>query len=175
MNPEVAKVIGQFGYKKKTDEEAKPKVHPKVARYLRENVGVQYPDDQIQEEVATGGAAMTPLGAPGSAPAADPNTQADQQGMQQGEQGQTEPGVQQKRNMPKVKLASSVNRITTLQDMRDKMNEITQRITTIDTLSQTLLGDNTTDNDLGKHKKTLQGAVEQLAKSVRDLENAFKD
>jgi hypothetical protein len=172
MNPEVAKIVGEFGYRKKTDEEVKPKVNARVARMLKENLGVEYPSDQIQEEA--GG--MNPLGAPGDAPAANPNTPADQQGMQASEPGQEQqPGVQKRRDMPKVKLTSSVNRITTLQDLRDKMNEVTQRITTIDTLSQTLMGDNTTDNDLGKHKQTLKGAVDQLASSVRDLQNAFKD
>lgn len=177
MNSKVKDVLGEFGYKKNAEDAPKPKVHPSVAKMLAENLGVNYAPEDIME-APQGGAAMNPLGAPGDAPASDPNVAADQQGTQTGEPTQDDaqvPGATKRREMPRVKLKSSVNRITTLQDMRDKMNEITQRITTIDTLSQTLIGDQTTDNDLQKHKQTLKGAVDALASSVRDLQNAFKD
>jgi len=171
-NKDVQAVIGQMGFKKPR-EERPAKVDPRVARLLAEELGVKYNKEDIQE--ANGGPAM---GA-GSAPMADPGTAAAPApvpmpeatpGKTPGTPGEAEP---QPGPQAKVELKSDVNRITTLQDLKGKMDEIATKINLIDTLSQALMGDQTSDNSIEKHRKTLVSAVEGLGDSVDDLRSAL--
>ena len=171
-NREVQNVIAGMGFKKPREEQ-RTKMDPRVAKLLTEELGVKIKKESIQE-------ATTPLSAPGGAPAADPGTPAaPQTAMPEATPGKTPgstkplgqdavPGPQSK-----VELKSDVNRITTLQDLKGKMDEIASKISLIDTLSQALMGDDTSDNSIEKHRGTLVSAVDSLGESVDELRSAL--
>ena len=159
-------------HKERKERETRSRVDPRVAKIL-ESSGVYYKQDDIQ-----GGpineAGMNPLDMPGQQPAVDPNN-----GNPNGVQAQDKPRGQQQdqgQNQNKavkpaqIKLKGGVTaQIKTLQDITDKLTQVTANIKLVDTLIQALSENNNNDNQVETHKLTLKGPIQAIMNSVKDL------
>lgn len=172
-DPKVAKALGDLGvdplHKMKKEREERPRVDPRVAAVL-ERIGVKYPSSEVISEQGT-----SPLDMPGQQPAVDPK-QGQRSGMQpQGKQGspqgqnngQEEP---QPANAASVKLKKPATSVKTLQDISDKMTEVTSNIKTVDLLVQALSENKSRDNLIETHKETLRGPIKVVVDSIKDLQ-----
>jgi hypothetical protein len=177
LNPQVAKALAGMGvdpnHKEKIMREERGRVVPKVNAVL-ESLGVRmHPEDVISEEEVNE-AGTSPLDMPGQAPGVDPNA-GQPNGMKAGNKGVQAakpgiPGVQaEKPDQPGVKLKKPATQMNTLQDVADKMTEVTAGIKTVDLLIQALTENKTSDNSIKTHKLTLRGPIQQVVNSVNDL------
>lgn len=173
---EVALALGKMGIdpllKEKREKEGRSKVDPRVAKFLSENVGIHYkPSDIHGNKVNEEG--MSPLDMPGEQPLVDPNAQPTGPGAKNNQQ--TQPGQQQaqpgKKLQPaKVSLKRPATQMKTLQDITDKMTEVTQNIKLVDLMIQALSENKNTDNSIDSHKTTLQGPIRAVVDSVKELQ-----
>lgn len=177
LNPAVAKALAGMGvdphHKEKVLREERGRVVPKVNKVL-ESLGVRMRPEDVVSEEEVNEAGTSPLDMPGSAPGVDPN-QGQPNGMQAGNKGvqgskPNIPGVQaEKPEQPGVKLKKPATQMNTLQDVADKMTEVTAGIKTVDLLIQALTENKTSDNSIKTHKLTLRGPIQQVVNSVNDL------
>ena len=146
------------------ERENRPKVDPRVAAIL-ESVGVKYASSEIINEQGT-----SPLDMPGQAPAVDPQ-QGQRTGMQPQNKPQGVPGQEEqpKPNSASVKLKKPATAVKTLQDVSDKMTEVTANIKTVDLLIQALSENKSRDNLIETHKETLRGPIKVVVDSILDL------
>lgn len=169
MNPQVAKALSKMGvdpnHSEKKMREERGKVDPRVAGVL-ESLGVRVkPEDLITE------AGTSPLDMPGDAPAVDPKA-----GQPNGMQPQNKAGAPNQQNQgakpptnPDVKLKKPATSMNTLQDVSDKMTEVTANIKTVDLLVQALTENKASDNSIKSHKLTLRGPIQAVMNSIKDL------
>lgn len=167
LNPIVAKTIGKMGvdpnHTEKKLREERGKVDPRVAGVL-EGLGITVkPEDLVTEE--------SPLDMPGQAPMVDPKS-----GQASGMQPQNKAGAPKGQNTPskpstnpEVRLKKPATTINTLQDVSDKMTEVTANIKTVDLLVQALTENKASDNSINSHKLTLRGPIQAIVNSVNDL------
>jgi hypothetical protein len=172
----VAATLGTMGInpnvkaeKERALREENTKVNPKVAKVLAE-AGVVYDDKDIAHDINEQG--TSPLDMPGEAPMVDPNT-----GQRNGMQGQNNPqDPTMGQNKPQkalgpaeIKLKRPATQMQTLQDLTDKMTEVTANIKTVDLLVQALSDNKSTDNQIKTHRLTLRGPIQAILNSVEDL------
>lgn len=169
----VAATLGTMGInpnvkaeKERALREENTKVNPKVARVLAE-AGIVYADKDIAHEINEQG--TSPLDMPGEAPMVDP-----QNGQRNGMQGQNnaqDPAMGQKKPLSpaEVKLKRPATKMETLQDLTDKMTEVTANIKTVDLLVQALSDNKSSDNQIKTHRLTLRGPIQAILNSVEDL------
>lgn len=177
LNPQVAKALAGMGvdprHQEKVLREERGRVVPKVNKVL-ESLGVRMRPEDVISEGEVNEAGTSPLDMPGSAPGVDPNA-GQPNGMQAGNKGvqgskPNIPGVQgEKPEQPGVKLKKPATQMNTLQDVADKMTEVTAGIKTVDLLIQALTENKTSDNSIKTHKLTLRGPIQQVVNSVNDL------
>lgn len=177
LNPAVAKALAGMGvdpnHKEKVLREERGRVVPKVNKVL-ESLGVRMRPEDVVSEEEVNEAGTSPLDMPGAAPGVDPN-QGQPSGMQAGNKGvqgskPNIPGVQtEKPEQPGVKLKKPATQMNTLQDVADKMTEVTANIKTVDLLIQALTENKASDNAIRTHKLTLRGPIQQIVNSVNDL------
>lgn len=169
LNATVAKTISKMGvdpnHAEKKLREERGKVDPRVAGVL-ESLGVKVREEDIITEAGT-----SPLDMPGEAPAVDPN-----QGQASGMQAKNKAGAPNQQNQgakpptnPEVKLKKPATQLNTLQDVSDKMTEVTANIKTVDLLIQALTENKASDNSIKSHKLTLRGPIQAVVNAVNDL------
>jgi hypothetical protein len=178
LNPSVAKALAGMGvdpnHKEKALREERGRVMPKVAAVL-ESLGIRVPKEDIVSEEEVNEAGTSPLDMPGQAPGVDPNKgQPNGMGPQNkapgAPTGQQKPDQGQKPGeKPDVKLKKPATSMNTLQDVADKMTEVTAGIKTVDLLIQALTENKTSDNSIKTHKLTLRGPIQQVVNSINDL------
>jgi hypothetical protein len=149
-------------HQEKKEQQERPKYHAATAAIL-ESIGVKVPKQEIVNEDGP-----SPLEDPGQAPMANTGKGNQQQAPQQTQQ---QPQPQPKpMGTPVVSLKKNSGGIKTLQDVSDKITEITKRMRTLDLLIQTMQSDDTTDSSIEQNKDTLKGPIRNLLASVKDLE-----
>jgi hypothetical protein len=170
VNAQVAKALQKMGVDPNHSEnkmrEERGKVDPRVNSVLEE-LGVRMkPEDIISEAGGT-----SPLDMPGEAPAVDPKA-----GQASGMQPQNKAGAPNGQNQgakpptnPEVKLKKPATSLNTLQDVSDKMTEVTANIKTVDLLIQALTENKASDNSIKTHKLTLRGPIQAVMNAVKDL------
>ena len=170
LDPTVAKTLAGMGvdpnHKEKALREERGRITPKVAAIM-ESLGIRVPEADVINEEGT-----SPLDMPGQAPGVDPNAgqgsgMQPQNKAQGGPQGQNQPGKPPQK--PDVKLKKPATSMDTLQDVADKMTEVTAGIKTVDLLIQALTDNKTSDNSIKTHKLTLRGPIQQVVNSINDL------
>jgi hypothetical protein len=172
-NREVAKALVGMGVdpmlKEKKEREDRPRVSPKVAALL-EGMGIKYAPQDIQGNTVNE-AGTSPLDMPGDAPMVDPNGQGGKNKPQNSAPGQVT--GQKQGNKPakpaQVQLKRPATQMKTLQDVTDKMTEVTANIKTVDLLIQALNDNKSSDNQIETHKLTLQGPIQAVVNAVQDL------
>jgi hypothetical protein len=178
-NKHVAAALGTMGIdtgvKERAERAERGRVDPRVARIL-EGVGVKYKQEDIAGNLNEDNG-MNPLDAPGEGPAVDPvNGKPNGMQPQNKQQGGTQdPNQRPRSSQPakpaqvKLKQGSSTG-IKSLQDVSDKLTQATANIKLVDTLIQALTENNSSDNRIETHKLTLQGPIQALFNSVKDLQ-----
>ena len=164
LDPKVAATLKGMGVDPNHAEKAmradRGKVVPKVAAVL-ESMGIRPPlEDLVNEE------GMSPLDMPGEAPSVDPNGQPKGPAAQNNGQNVAKPKPNEQ---PDVKLKKPATTMQTLQDVSDKMTEVTGNIKTVDLLVQALTTNKASDNSIKAHKLTLRGPIQAVVNSVLDL------
>jgi len=173
MNPTVAKTLAGMGvdptHRERMERSERGKVIPQVARLL-EDMGVRVPKDALAVNEAD-----SPLDMPGQAPGVDPNS-GQRSGMQPQNKGQGDAtGQNQQRQggkqaeKPEVRLRKPATQMQTLQDVSDKMTEVTANIKTVDLLIQALTENKASDKSIEAHKLTLRGPIQAVVNAVNDL------
>jgi hypothetical protein len=173
LDPSVAKAIAGMGvdpnHKENALREERGRVDPRVASVL-EGLGIRVPKEDIITEEGT-----SPLDMPGQAPLVDPN-KGQANGMKPQNKGAGDPTQQDLKakggkpaEKPDVKLKKPATSMDTLQDVSDKMTEVTASIKTVDLLIQALTENKASDNSIKTHKLTLRGPIQQVVNSVNDL------
>lgn len=171
LNATVAKTLAGMGvdpqHAEKKLREDRGRVDPKVAKVL-ESMGMTVRPEDLAEVVNEEG--DSPLNMPGQQPMVDPN-KGQANGMQGQNNGQSvakgqgqKPGQQ-----PDVKLKKPATTMQTLQDVSDKMTEVTANIKTVDLLVQALTENKASDKSIKAHRLTLQGPIQAIVNSVNDL------
>lgn len=178
LNPTVAKALAGMGvdpnHREKAMREERGRVIPKVASVL-ESLGIRVPREDILQEEDVSEAGTSPLDMPGQAPGVDPNKgQSSGMGPQNKAsgvvgQGQTPEQGTRPPEKPDVKLKKPATSMKTLQDVSDKMTEVTAGIKTVDLLVQALTENKSSDNSIKTHKLTLRGPIQQVVNSINDL------
>lgn len=172
-NREVAKALAGMGVnpllKEMKEREDRPRVDPRVAALL-ENMGIKYAPEEIQGNPITE-EGTSPLEMPGEEPMVDPKGQGGKNKPQNAPSGQN-PG-QKPAGKPvkpaQVQLKRPATQMKTLQDVTDKMTEVTANIKTVDLLIQALNDNKSSDNQIETHKLTLQGPIQAVVNAVQDL------
>lgn len=176
LNPTVAKALAGMGvdphHKERIMREERGRVIPKVAAVL-ENLGIRVRPEDIVSEEEISEAGTSPLDMPGQAPGVDPN-KGQASGMKPQNKGggaatKQVPGAQDRPDQPGVKLKKPATMMNTLQDVSDKMTEVTANIKTVDLLIQALTENKASDNSIKTHKLTLRGPIQAVVNSVNDL------
>ena len=173
---EVALALGKMGIdpllKEKREKEGRSKVDPRVAKFLAENLDIRYDSSQIHGNKVDE-AGTSPLDMPGEQPLVDPNAQPTGPGVKNNQQVQPgqQPAKPGKRLQPaQVSLKRPATQMKTLQDVTDKMTEVTQNIKLVDLMIQALFENKNTDNSIDSHKTTLQGPIRAVVDSVKELQ-----
>ena len=173
---EVAIALGKMGIdpllKEKREKEGRSKVDPRVAKFLAENLDIRYDSSQIHGNKVDE-AGTSPLDMPGEQPLVDPNAQPTGPGAknnQQAQPGQKPPQPGKKLKPAQVSLKRPATQMKTLQDVTDKMTEVTQNIKLVDLMIQALSENKNTDNSIDSHKTTLQGPIRAVVDSVKELQ-----